>query len=81
MKMQNSSLFLIRDMDLRVYVNFKGDPRIYVANILLNVLPIVCGSSFLSLFCYVLLRVHSSFAFVLKRKRKPVCYAIIVLQM
>ena len=56
MKMQNSSLFLIRDMHLRVYVNFKGDPRIYVADILLNVLPIVCGISF---FVFVLLCITS----------------------
>ena len=35
-------------------------------------LPIVCGSSVLSLFCYTLLCVHFSFAIILKRKRKLV---------
>ena len=34
----------------------------------------------LSLFCYELLCVHSSFAIILKRKRK-ICFAIIALQM
>ena len=35
----------------------------------------------LSLFCYALLCVHSSFAIILKRKRKLVALAIIVEQM
>ena len=35
----------------------------------------------LSLFCYALLCVHSSFAIVLKRNRKLVAFGIIVLQM
>ena len=38
------------------------------------------GVLFLSLFCYALRCVHSSFAIILKRKRK-LCFAIIVLQM
>ena len=37
-----------------------------------NVLPIVRGSSLLSLFCYALLCVYSSFAINFKRKRKLV---------
>ena len=37
------------------------------------------GVLFLSLFCYVLLRVHSSFAIILKWKRKLV--ALLLLQM
>ena len=36
------------------------------------VLPIVLGFLCLSLFCYVLLCVHSSFAIVLKRERELV---------
>ena len=38
------------------------------------------GSVFV-LFCYALLCAHSSFAIIFKRKRKPDCFAIIVLQM
>ena len=40
-----------------------------VGDMLFNVLPIVYGS-YVSLFCYALLSVHSSFAIILKRKRK-----------
>ena len=35
----------------------------------------------LSLFCYALLCVHSSYAIILERKRKLAAFAIIVLQM
>ena len=47
-----------------------------------NVLPIVSESSVLSLFCYALLCVHSSFEIILKRKRKLVALLVynIVLQ-
>ena len=38
-----------------------------VVAILFNVIPLVCGNS---LFCYALLCVHSSFAIIMKRKRK-----------
>ena len=41
-----------------------------VVDLLFNALPIVCGSSVLSLF-YALLCVDSSFTIILKRKRKP----------
>ena len=43
--------------------------------------PLFVGVLCLSLFCYALLCVHSSFAITLKRKRKLVASAIIVLQM
>ena len=43
-----------------------------VVNLLFDVLPIVCGVLFLSLFWYVLFCVLSSFAIILKRKRKLV---------
>ena len=39
------------------------------------------GALCLSWFCYALLCVHYSFAIILKRKRKLVAFAIIVLQM
>ena len=39
-------------------------------DLLINVLPIVCGVLCLSLFCYALLCVLSSFAIILKRKRE-----------
>ena len=42
-----------------------------------NVLPIVCGFSVLSLFCYALLCVHFSFAIILKRKRKLVALLLL----
>ena len=40
-------------MHLRVYVSFKGDPVIYVADLLLNVLPIVLGEFWFCL-CFVM---------------------------
>ena len=43
-----------------------------VADLLFNVLPIVCGVLHLSLFCYTLLCVLSSIAIILKRKRELV---------
>ena len=46
-----------------------------VFDLLLNVLPIVCGS--MSLFCCALLWVHSSFAIILKRKRKMVALLLL----
>ena len=45
--------------------------------LLFNVLPILCGSSVLSLFCYALLCVHSSFAIILKRKRTLVALLLL----
>ena len=39
---------------------------------LFGVLPIGCGSSVLSLFCYALLFVLSGFAIILKRNRELV---------
>ena len=42
---------------------------------------IFVGALCLYLFCYALLCVHSSFAIILKRKRKLVAFSIIVLQM
>ena len=41
--------------------------------LLFYILPIVCGSLFMSLFCYALLFVHSSFAIILKRKFAFIC--------
>ena len=53
-------------------------------DLLFNVLPIVCGSS-VFVFFFALLCVHSSFAIILKRKRKLVallladyCYYLII---
>ena len=40
--------------------------------------PLFVGVLCLSLFCYALLCVHSSFAIILKRKEKAGCFAIIV---
>ena len=51
-----------------------------VVDILLNVLPIDCvivGVLCLFLFCYALLCVHSSFAIILKRKRKLVALLLL----
>ena len=42
-----------------------------------DVLPIVCGSSFLPLFCFALLSVHSSLAIILKRKKKLVALLLL----
>ena len=42
-------------------------------------LPLFVGVLCLALFCYVLLCVHSSFAIILKRKRKPVALLLHVL--
>ena len=43
--------------------------------------PLCVGVLCLSLFCYALLCVHSSFAILLKRRKKAGCLAIVVLQM
>ena len=43
-------------------------------------LPLFVGVLCLSLFCYALLCVHSSFVIILKRKKKASCFAGIVLQ-
>ena len=43
--------------------------------------PLFVGDLCLSLFCYALLCVHSSFAIILKGEVKAGCFAIIVLQM
>ena len=48
-----------------------------VVDLLFNALPIVCGSLCLPLFCYALLYVHSSFATILKRKRKLVALLLL----
>ena len=42
--------------------------------------PLFVGVLCLDLFCYALLCVHSSVAIILKRNRKLVAFAIIVLQ-
>ena len=47
-----------------------------VVDLLFNQLPIVVGVLCLSLFCYALLCIHSSF-----EEKKAGCFAIIVLQM
>ena len=43
--------------------------------------PLFVGFCVVSLFCYALLCIHSSFAIILKRKRKPVALFFIALQM
>ena len=48
-----------------------------VVDILFNALPIVCGSSVFVFFGYALLRVHSSFAIILKRKRKLIALLLL----
>ena len=44
-------------------------------------LPLFVGALCLSLFCYVLLCVHSSFCNHFEQEEKAGCFAIIVLQM
>ena len=53
-----------------MYVRSGGGSAVF--DLLLNALPIVCGVLCLSLFCFVLLCVLSSFAIILKRKRELV---------
>ena len=57
------SLFLVSGSD--------GD------DILFNVLPIGCGGSVMSMLCYALLCVLSSFSIILKRKRELVALVLL----
>ena len=53
--------------------------KVCSVHLFFNPYPLFVGVLCLSLFCYALLSVHSSFAIILKRKRKLV--ALLVLQM
>ena len=48
-----------------------------VVDLLFNVLPIFVGVLCLSFFCYALLCIHSSFAIILKKKRKLVALLLL----
>ena len=48
-----------------------------VVDLVFNVFPLFVGVLCLSLFCYALLCVHSSFAIILKRKRKLVALLLL----
>ena len=56
-------------------LEFKFRSKVEV--LLLLVLPIVCGSSLFVFVCYALLCVYSSFAIILKRKRKLVALLLL----
>ena len=55
----------------------KSTCGLLVVDLLVYALFIVCGSSVFALFCYALLCVHSSFAIILKRKRKLVALLLL----